>query len=1017
MGMKNFTFLFSLILSIFWLNASGQGVVQQQVKSETDANSGQKITFQSGLSQPVKQFDIIEGQNKDAGINWQFTDGAAVGSKTKVSSQTGQTFTSWWLNDQRISMYGNSSSPLWEAPITSDWEWPIDMTENGEWVVSGSVTTVQVFMGSSSAVFWELTVAGNIMGVKLNPDGSQLFIAETNTGGSGNARVSKYTVGQAVPLWEQFFTGEGTVFTASRDGSRLVLGQYYGVNKMWVIDGANGDILFDAFYANQNPPGLSNDGSVIVNGDYSGNVYLYRYNETLNSYEEKWTYKLGGGGTSVWAVGMGVSGDGTTVAVGSLVFFTNSYNGEIYLFNSWSPVPLWVHEGTGDEVSAIDLSEDGSLIAAATWGPLTQDKPDFFLFRKESVVPIFTINTPGSFASVDISDDGTLCAVTGKAVHMREFGNGGFLYNIDSDPDGGVVSGTIDLENTNDDANAKVVINELEDYFNRSKTDGSYQIKYVPAGTYSVTASKIGYYPETVNNVIVNEGEVTELNFNLDETGNPPYQLTATHGAGLSVDIAWLCDNPGDLLGFNIYRKTIPEDLFPEEPLASFTNQVFSYTDSNVLPLTTYYYAVTAIIETDVESPYSNVAEGWMSTGFITNNISVYVGTTPVIDGTVSPGEWDDAFVLDASDFLGKNDNTPNPVGSVTMYFKNNAAMTELYVACINENDAVLEDHDEVALYMDDNNDGVYPAPATGDSTEGNYWAAYYASGSVIKYRPIYNTGGTGATFYLDNPQIAVSNVTGHIVYEFVIPIGNDFWDINPGPNNTSGLFSFTLDDPTAFDGYWPCTNPQIFVPIGYGEITFNAEDDVPVPPDNLNIWWNDSAPYTVLLEWDQPAINDFDHFNVYKKLNSGSWEFLMSTIGTQIAYISTAGEYTEFYVTTVDNSGQESVPSEIAIFDITIGISKNQQTVIQHVFPNPTSGYVNIALEIKQAGNYDISICSVDGRKLKSLYNGKYNTGSQAIHWDGTNDNGNPAQNGIYFLTIKGAGIYANHKIVLMKK
>ena len=138
-----------------------------------------------------------------------------------------------------------------------------------------------------------------------------------------------------------------------------------------------------------------------------------------------------------------------------------------------------------------------------------------------------------------------------------------------------------------------------------------------------------------------------------------------------------------------------------------------------------------------------------------------------------APGEWDDAFVLDASDFLGKNDNTPNPVGSVTMFFKNNAAMTELYVGCINTNDILLEDHDEVALYMDDNNDGVYPA--IGDSTEGNYWAAYYASGSVIKYRPIYNTGGVGTVFFLDNPQIAVSNATGHIVYEFVIPIGDEF--------------------------------------------------------------------------------------------------------------------------------------------------------------------------------------------------------------------------------------------------
>ena len=125
------------------------------------------------------------------------------------------------------------------------------------------------------------------------------------------------------------------------------------------MDGANGEILFDAYYANQNPPGLSNDGSVIVNGDYSGNVYLYKYNETLNLYEEKWSYKLGGGGTSVWAVGMAVSGDGTTVAVGSLVFLANGYDGEMYLFNSWSPVPLWVYSGTGDEVSWINISEDG----------------------------------------------------------------------------------------------------------------------------------------------------------------------------------------------------------------------------------------------------------------------------------------------------------------------------------------------------------------------------------------------------------------------------------------------------------------------------------------------------------------------------------------------------------------------------------------------------------------------------------------------------------------------------------
>lgn len=1014
--MKSFTLLLSMALTICWLTLSAQNSGHQSSRMETIAGSGQFMYTQNEPGQPASSTTSEILQGKEASINWQFTDGAAIGSRIKVSSQTGQTFTSWWLNDQRVSLYGNTSSPLWEVPIVSEWEWPVDMTENGEWVVTGIGSTVQVYMESSSVVFWELTVPGDVIGVKLNPDGSELFVAENNHDGQGNSSVSKFIVGQTTPVWLEHFSGDGTVFNASQDGSRLVFCQYSGYNKLWVLDGANGDLLYDSFYANQNPPALSHDGSVIVNGDYSGNVYLYKYDPALNTYEEKWTFKVGGGGTSVWVVGMGVSGDGTTVAVGSLVFMANgSFDGEIYLLNSWSPVPLWVFSGTGDEVSSIDLSEDGSLIAAASWGPLTQNKPDFFLFRKESDVPIFTIDTPGSFATVDISDDGTLCAVTGKAVHMREFGSGGFLYNIHSDPGGGIVSGLVDLENTTNDANAKVVINELEFYFNRSKPDGSYQIKYIPAGTYSATASKIGYYPETISNVVVNEGTITDLNFSLDETGNPPYGLIATHGAGLTIDLTWASDNPGDLLGFNIYRKNYAEDLFPEEPFATVSNDVFTYTDNQVLPLITYYYAVTGIIEQDVESPYSNVAEGWMSTGFITDKISVYVGTTPVIDGTITPGEWDDAFMLDASDFLGKNDNIPNPVGSVTMYFKNNAAMTELYVACINENDAVLEDHDEVALYIDDNNDGTFPP--SGDMSEGNYWAVYYASGNLIRYRPIYDNGGVGEVILLENPQIEVSDATGHIVYEFMIPIGNDAdWKISPNAENTSGLFSFTLDDPTAFDGYWPCTNPQIFVPIGYGEITFSAEDDIPSPPANVDIWWNDAAPYSVFIEWSQPAINDFEHFNVYKKSASGTWEFLISTIGTQLIYISTSGEYTEFYVTTVDKSGQESIPSEIAIFDITIGSDEIKNSPITQLYPNPVNGPLTVILNIEQAGDYLVSIFDIDGRRVATLFEGKLNKGTQALKWNTIKDGGDTLPNGMYFLTIKGKGMNTGQRLVIMR-
>lgn len=1014
--MKNYTILLSMIIAVIAIQVQGQEHNQKVLKTITDQASGYQQVLEKGTAAPVLDNNsVVKG--KDASVNWQFTDAAAIGSRIKVSSETGQTFTSWWLNQERISLYGNTSTPVWEQSIATDWEWPIDLTEDGAWAATGYDSVAQVFITSTPTLFWEVVLPGQVMGVKISQDGSKLYVADNNHNNTGNVYVQAFDVGNTTPLWSVPFTGDGTVFTASGDCSKLVLCQYSGVNKLWVIDSSDGNVMFDAYYANQNPPGLSYNGNVIVNGDYSGNVYLYKFNETSNSYEEKWTYKVGtgNGGTSVWVVGMNVSADGNTVAVGTLIFLASDYDGEIYLFNSWSPVPIWVYGSIGDEVSAIDMSGDGSLIAAASWGPFSQTKPDFFLFRKESPDPIFTITTPGSFFAVDISDDGTLCAVTGKAVHARAFGNGGFLYNVHSDPGGGSVSGIVDLENTSDDANAKITINGLDNYYNRSMSDGSYLIKYIPAGTYSVTASKVGYYPITTENVVVTENEVTNLDFDLLETGNPPHDLMATHGAGLTINLNWQYENAPDILGFNVYRKTIAEDLFPDEPLATLANTAFDYEDTDVIPLTTYYYAVTAILETDIQSPYSNTAEGWMSNGYITDHVSAYTGSVPVIDGTISPGEWDDAFMLDASDFLGKYDNTPNPVGSVIMYYKVDAAMTGLYVACINENDVVLEDHDEVALYIDDNNDGTYPA--LGDSTEGNYWAAYYASGSVIKYRPIYNNGGVGSTFYLENPQIAVSIATGHLVYEFMIPFGNNFLDITPSADNSSGLFAFILDDPSNFDGYWPCQNPQIFSPLGYGSIKYGEENTAPLPPDNLSISWNDIAPYTINLEWAQPNVNDFDHFNVYQSVNSGPWEFVSETIGTQVFIISPTSVFTEFYVTTVDHSGMESEPSDIAVFDVTIGIDENQPEVVGTVYPNPSSGNVYVALNIAEAGNYSVEVFNAQGNRVRTIYNNRLNQGVSVLQWNGMNESGTRLNNGIYFIRCMGDKLNFSKKIVLTGK
>lgn len=951
---------------------------------------------------------------KDANMNWQFTDPAGIGAQVHVSSQTGQTYGSWWLNNIRTSLYEDSSTPVWEYPVDTEWEWPVDMTEDGAWLAQGYDTAVQVFSNSSSAISWEKIVDGTLLGVKLNPDGTKIFIARNF---AGNAFVEAYTVGQSDPDWSVEFEGPGTAFTGSDDGSKIIFCQYSGYNKMWVLDGANGDIIFDDFYRNQSKPACSYDGGILLNGDYNGNVHVYEFDAGSNTYNKKWSYKVGGGGTSVWVLGMGVSGDGSTLAVGTLVFMSGgTYDGEIYVFNAWSPEPLWIFTNAGDEVCGIDFSYDGSLMAACGWGPMNHGKPDFWLFRKESPNPYFTINSPGSLFDVDLSPDGSLCAVTGKAVHSREMGSGGLLYNIDSDPDGGVLSGNVDLANTANNENAKIEINDLQDYFGYSQADGSYEIKYIPAGTYSVTASKVGYYPVTVDDVLISEGETTELDFTLEETGNPPYNLTASQGSGLSIDLNWEFDNAGAYNGFNVYRKTVLEDFFPDEPIAVLSNTELSYEDTDVLPLTNYYYAVTCIFEPEVESPYSNVALGWMSDGFVTGEISVYVGSTPTIDGTISPGEWDDAFMLDASDFLGTYDNVPNPVGSVIMYYKSNEDLTELYVACINKNDSVLEDHDEVAMYIDDNNDGSYQDP--GDDTEGNFWAVHYASGNLIRYRPIYNNGGVGTVIELENPQIEVSDATGDIVYEFVLPMGSDeYWQINPNQNNESGLFLFVLDDPSAFDGYWPCWNPEIFIPLDYGMMTFNAADDVPPPPTNMQIDWVVNGDVDIVIEWTPPEINDFKHFNVYMSYDGINWEFLESTIGRQFFY-TTSENYLEFYVTTVDHAGQESVASETVVYDITTtGMDDGQVLALTSVYPNPSSGAVNVCMLVEKPGTYSLHILDMQGRVVETLFSGHLNSGNKTIFWDASASTGEQYPAGIYFVKLLGEGRQHVSKMILTNR
>ncbi len=995
------------ILIIFTLFCIHFGFTQFQnirlQKNITIPNKGSWSEFQEKTNvSPSHNPDLLNAP-LTSGLNWQYSDGFSIGNYVKVSSQSLKTIAAWGTNDQRISLYGDTNTPIWEVPFTiTGGDEVIDMTEDGAYIANVVNDQVEVYASGSSTPIWSTTISSRYTkGVQIRNDGQQVFVAAVDMGTQDSSFIYCYNIGQNTPVWIKSFAGNYTALVLSKNGNRLLLGEYGGGNnKLFVLNPATGNQIFQTAFNDQYPPAISDDGKYIVSGDFSGHVFLLEYNESSATYYEKWNYTVSG--TSSWVAGMGISGDGSTIAIGTLIFTSGGYDGELYVFNNYSPVPLWIYSNMGDMVQCVDLNYDGSIIATAGWGPIGNTKPDLMLFRKQSNTPYLTINTPGSNFCLDLSADGKLCVAGGKAVHAREMGYGGVLYNINSNLGGGTLSGLAVKSGSSDLAGAKIEIIGLDNYFCFSNDTSSYILKYIPAGTYTTRYSAVGYITQNKEVQIISD-QITNQNVTLLPTGNPPINLTATQGATSNVKLNWQPSSATGITGYKIYRKQYLFDFYPETPIGTVSATDTTYIDNTALPLIHYYYAVTAQLTGNIQTPYTNDAEGWTATGFITNEISAWVGSTPTIDGVISPGEWNDAFKIDISNMLGRKDNIIRPVGSVMAWFKVNASNNSLYVAVNNTNDTIYEDHDEIALYIDDNNDGLYPAP--GDTTEGNYWATHYASGDVIKFRPIYGTGGVGNTIYLSNPQIKVSNATGHLVYEFVIPLGSaSHWQIGFNNQNQSGIFIFALDDPTNYDGWWPCLNQNIFTAEGYGIITFGAIDGTPPPPENIVV--ENPVPQNIMLKWDQPNISDFDYFNIYWSINNGaSFVKLDSTIGVQYFLTAPSNGNYMFYITTVDRAGHESTPSNTVNANVNTGIKEPWQTNdIQMIKmgPNPFNQQLTINFRIGKEANLAILIFDINGKLVKTLYDAKVSNGEHSIEWNGKNTIGNDLNPGTYIIQFQ---------------
>jgi WD40 repeat protein len=927
------------------ITSAPAGVVQQRFETRSIANPlpVATTTFEQERSRPIQNSGRI-----NTTIRWIAQDPAAIAQDVAIGTTNTFPFIGWYLNNQRVSFYGNNTStPLWEFMTDPNgYRNYVALAVDAGIVAAGSYHNFYLFDENTGAITFSLIPEGgrNAGPVAVSRDGSLLVCAAQSPVAGGMHRLYAFHPPSTTPAWTFDFSDVQSTgiygVNICADGSTVAVnGKFYG----WILNANDGSVRSQLEIANtESRLALSADASVLAIAELSGFVKALEWNATASRYDLIWQYKIPAGSFTNWASSIAVSSDGLTIMAGSLIFLSAGYDGSVYLFDTFGEgLPRWIYSGTGDEVSAIALADDGSIGAVATWGSLDNSSPDILVFERDSNVPVFTASTPGSMFAVDISTDGRSVVAGGKAVHARQFGNGGLVYNVAVDLGGGAIRGTVNVPSPEVPSGVLV---EVQGTNRRAltNTQGHYVVANVPAGVYSVRFSKLGFVAMTLSGITVTGADTTSnVNASLLLTGAAPTNLVASHGLNSRIQLNWSTPTSPEQ---RLFERTLATDemtVSTSTPIQNSHEQqtlklptpnvtslladsiriyrairsggpyfakrtipgnATSYVDSTALPLKNYYYRVTAIYGNG-ESVYSNESVGTVDSSFLQFAITApHRSTTPAIDGILSPGEWIDALKVDVSDVFGNGGGVLLPRGSVFMYFKYDSVAQRLYIAGEDLlNTGPLRTSAGFGLYFDFNNNNRFEDQGGNPLLrEGNYWAYYFTTGGTVRFREIYSNGGVNPIVdVLSDAQTAMSISSGHFTGEVSIPIS--FFDKNHvkvfGPDRIVGGGFFVIDRDNVgnavFHGWWPQTMTSVFTPSGFGDLRIpirllappSAPSNVAVnrTGNHLQVTWTDpnsginGDPLTIPV-----AIELYRNGALYKQLGAGVQTITDTSVAAQ---------------------------------------------------------------------------------------------------------------------------------------
>ncbi len=83
---------------------------------------------------------------------------------------------------------------------------------------------------------------------------------------------------------------------------------------------------------------------------------------------------------------------------------------------------------------------------------------------------------------------------------------------------------------------------------------------------------------------------------------------------------------------------------------------------------------------------------------------------------------------------------------------------------------------------------------------------------------------------------------------------------------------------------------------------------------------------------------------------------------------------------------------------------------------PNPFNPLLRIQVDLRRSAPLAVEVCDVEGRKVRSLWQGVAGPGAHAFTWDGRGEGGRPQAGGWYAIVVRSGNEVTTEKAVLVK-